>query len=531
MRLLSYIGSSILLTVVFTLLAFVERPNFYSACIAISQSKATVVSFLNLSMLVVLLLGKVFKYIFFGSLWALEIDHLYEHARYIPSEIFLVLVMMKDEFASIKFIMLFTILMFLKVFHWICTDRVDLIFQFATPPDLRAKLRLCAALVTLCLADLGSCYYCISDVLSSSTNGVMVIMFSFEFLLLANSVTKSTAKYILNLIEARFLEQNDDEDSWEPKGSWMFFIDVASDITRLATYIANLIVMLKPSGLILHIIKDIYMTSVSLFKRIRDFARYRRIRAQMDQRIANATVDDLDHDNVCIICREEMVVDGPESLNKNLRYVPKKLLCGHIVHNGCLKGWLERSQSCPICRRPVLDDSTGSSQSWTRWTGVDRNNLATGPTELRGQANEAGRQDDYENNRHSANFPTASTTPTPTIYDNNNNNSNNNSSSSLRPVGSSLGENSGSSGSSSRSDSGFYEAQVAQLEADNPAGHIIVNSDICLPSGWRTFKAKKIDGKIYIDLNAQTQVPVEFDSSDNQIADPPYASNTSESTT
>ncbi len=35
---------------------------------------------------------------------------------------------------------------------------------------------------------------------------------------------------------------------------------------------------------------------------------------------------------------------------------PKKLSCGHIFHFRCLRSWLERQQSCPTCRRMILDD-------------------------------------------------------------------------------------------------------------------------------------------------------------------------------
>lgn len=35
------------------------------------------------------------------------------------------------------------------------------------------------------------------------------------------------------------------------------------------------------------------------------------------------------------------------------RVRPKKLPCGHTLHLGCLKSWLERQQVCPTCRTPV----------------------------------------------------------------------------------------------------------------------------------------------------------------------------------
>jgi hypothetical protein len=32
-------------------------------------------------------------------------------------------------------------------------------------------------------------------------------------------------------------------------------------------------------------------------------------------------------------------------------FIAQLLPCGHILHNNCLKPWVERANSCPICRR------------------------------------------------------------------------------------------------------------------------------------------------------------------------------------
>jgi E3 ubiquitin-protein ligase synoviolin len=42
---------------------------------------------------------------------------------------------------------------------------------------------------------------------------------------------------------------------------------------------------------------------------------------------------------------------------------PKKLPCGHIFHFYCLRSWLERQQSCPTCRRTVLDNDPVQRQA------------------------------------------------------------------------------------------------------------------------------------------------------------------------
>ena len=60
----------------------------------------------------------------------------------------------------------------------------------------------------------------------------------------------------------------------------------------------------------------------------------------------DATPDDLDSaNNVCIICREEMVTRC------------KKLPCNHIFHMACLRSWFQRQQTCPTCRMDVLSQT------------------------------------------------------------------------------------------------------------------------------------------------------------------------------
>lgn len=41
-------------------------------------------------------------------------------------------------------------------------------------------------------------------------------------------------------------------------------------------------------------------------------------------------------------------LDGSEDPDQLAHLLP----CGHILHNNCLKPWVERANSCPICRRP-----------------------------------------------------------------------------------------------------------------------------------------------------------------------------------
>lgn len=75
-------------------------------------------------------------------------------------------------------------------------------------------------------------------------------------------------------------------------------------------------------------VRDLYWTFRTFRIRVRDFLRYRRVTANMDQWFANASEEQLSRaDHTCIVCREDMTVGGR---NKVLR-------CGHVFHLHCLR--------------------------------------------------------------------------------------------------------------------------------------------------------------------------------------------------
>lgn len=111
-------------------------------------------------------------------------------------------------------------------------------------------------------------------------------------------------------------------------------------------------------GLPIHIMRDLFMTARSFVKRLGALMRYRKALQDMNK-YPDATQEDLSREDTCIICREDMRPWDPSTVGAVERSRPKKLPCGHILHFGCLKGWLERQQVCPTCRRSVVMDGTG----------------------------------------------------------------------------------------------------------------------------------------------------------------------------
>ena len=175
---------------------------------------------------------------------------------------------------------------------------------------------------------------------------------------------------------------NDDleVEGWMEKGRWVFYLDIAtgmflmssgqnsklihSDFLKLVVYLSFFFILLIFYALPLHIMRDVFLTIRSFFKRISDFVKYRRATKDMNERYPDATANEVGREDVCIICREEMRpisnANDPNAAGQRPaspatdRLRPKKLPCGHILHFSCLRSWLERQQICPTCRRPVL---------------------------------------------------------------------------------------------------------------------------------------------------------------------------------
>lgn len=156
-------------------------------------------------------------------------------------------------------------------------------------------------------------------------------------------------------------------------------------------------------GLPIHIMRDLFLTARSFTKRLRAFLSYRKATQDMNTRYVDATVEDIEREDTCIICREEMrpwsvtnpVVPPGEvppprpAATVNERTRPKKLPCGHILHLGCLKSWLERQQVCPTCRRPVID---GQGAQPARGAANNGNAAGPGAQPAPGQQDGAGAQ-------------------------------------------------------------------------------------------------------------------------------------------
>ncbi|XP_074107725.1 septin interacting protein 3 isoform X1 [Cotesia typhae] len=277
--------------------------------------------------------------IFFGNLRAAELEHLVEKAWYAVTETCLAFTVFRDDFSP-KFIALFTLLLFLKSFHWLAEDRVDYMERSPVITWL-FHFRVATLLFLLSSINLTMVEYAYN---STVIKGASVqLVFGFEYAILSTVVLNITIKYILHTIDLQR------ETPWESKPVFLLYTELAIGLIKVILYVAFVTVMVKLYTLPLFALRPMYFTMRNFKKAFQDIVMSRRAIRNMNMFYPDATSEELAAaDNVCIICREEMIAAS------------KKLPCNHIFHTVCLRSWFQRQQTCPTCRLNILRSAVSS---------------------------------------------------------------------------------------------------------------------------------------------------------------------------
>ncbi|KAI8975926.1 hypothetical protein BD414DRAFT_446868 [Trametes punicea] len=349
--------------------------NFYSVAIYLSKSSRSVLILANFGFLCALLCGRVFQRIFFGSLQPREVERLYDQTWMFVTESLLAFTIFRDEF-DVPFLLMFGFLLFVKCFHWLMADRVESMDQTPYPgPPTLFHVRVNALFVVLWAIDTTMFAFAVESTLANGVGGM--VLFASEYAILLASALNAMLRYGLSILDLRRARSRGGENAppWENKSMYIFYIELLTDFLKLTTYMTFFMIILTFYGLPLNIIRDVFVTARSFITRLRALIRYHNATRDMDRRYPDATEAELAEmsDRTCIICREEMqsrnIAAQPEQAANGDQQqqqippadgpnmTPKKLPCGHIFHFQCLRSWLERQQSCPTCRRTVLDNN------------------------------------------------------------------------------------------------------------------------------------------------------------------------------
>jgi len=314
--------------------AYYQRQQFYPSVVYITKSNPSMAIIYVQAFVMVILFGKLMRKIFFGSLRAAEFEHLLDRSWYAVTETCLAFTVFKDDFSP-KFVALFTILLFLKSFHWLAEDRVD--YMERSPSiSMLFHVRVISLAALLSIIDVNFIVHAYQSTLSKGAS--VQLVFGFEYAILLTIIANTLLKYLLHSIDLY------SENPWENKAVFMLYTELIIGLVKVILYGLFIVIMVRIYTLPLFAVRPMYLTARAFKKAFNDVILSRRAIHNMNTWYPDATPEELENtDNICIICREEMVAN-----------MTKKLPCGHIFHKNCLQSWFQRQQTCPTCRLDVL---------------------------------------------------------------------------------------------------------------------------------------------------------------------------------
>lgn len=181
---------------------------------------------------------------------------------------------------------------------------------------------------------------------STITKGASVqLVFGFEYAILITMVINIAIKYALHSVDLN------SETPWDNKAVFLLYTELVMGFIKVILYVAFVAIMVRIYTLPLFAFRPMYYTIRNFKKALNDVIMSRRAIHNMNTLYPDATPDELQAaDNVCIICREEMITAS------------KKLPCNHIFHTACLRSWFQRQQTCPTCRLNILRTNNTNEQ-------------------------------------------------------------------------------------------------------------------------------------------------------------------------
>ncbi|KAG7275067.1 hypothetical protein CRUP_004833 [Coryphaenoides rupestris] len=210
----------------------------------------------------------------------------------------------------------FSALVFLHLMVQLCKDRFEYL-SFSPTTPMNSHVQVLSLLVSLLLGCLGLAVVC---GLLGATHGMHTLSFmAAECLLVIVRTGHVIMRYSIHLWDLKH------PGTWESKGTYVYYADFLFGNIWLS--MASLVIFMQ----LRYLFHEVQ-------RRIRRHKNYLRVIDNMEARFAVATEEELAVNNDdCAICWDAMLT-------------ARKLPCGHLFHNSCLRSWLEQDTSCPTCR-------------------------------------------------------------------------------------------------------------------------------------------------------------------------------------
>lgn len=308
-----------------------------------SQDNFCFWSNLNMAYCCLFLFGKIIQRVVFSDLRASELQQIQDRFwNFIFYKfIFIFGVLNVQKFNEVMWwTAWFTLLGFFHLFTQLCKDRFEyLSFSPTTSPWSHAKV--IGLLIVLVLCCNGLLFICL---FVGWPDGIHTFTFMLaECMLLLIKIIHGLIRYGIHLWDIGHTTM------WEGRSTWSYNTDLMMDLTMYTVDFAHHLHMLLWSNIFLSMASLVLCMQLrhlfyEIKKKLAKHRNYVRIIKCMESRFPLATEEELIKNNDdCAICWDSMGA-------------ARKLPCGHLFHNSCLRSWLENDTSCPTCRQSLASD-------------------------------------------------------------------------------------------------------------------------------------------------------------------------------
>lgn len=322
-------------------------PKYYLNTLSVFFSWRFFINFglLNFLLICILLIPKFLRWLAFGSLNDYEIKSIKEKFNYTLFEFIMGLIVLKHidgtklSFSGyFKYASLFICVLLLKSFHYLSAIRVK---TFINNNNLsrsgtlfkKQSAKVLIGILLLTLVDFLLIYKFTHDNLNT-----MSIIFGYEILNLFPLILLSLFRFTTSIFFLHYGKQS----ILKSKIILEFLINLARfSLFVIYTWFFNLHFTFP-----VHIIPSSYKCFRLLLTKTKDLIAYKRDVLKFnkfDESLKKVTLADKVLITDRCFCLEELIDDD------DLRI----LSCDHIFHYECLKWWLIKSKSCPMCREEV----------------------------------------------------------------------------------------------------------------------------------------------------------------------------------
>lgn len=340
----------------------------------------------NLFLLNSVLILKGVIHMLFGQLRLIEYEHILEQISYTV----ITLLLSCSSMNGLISVMQIHCVLFVccRTLHWILKDRMEVTFQ---ANDMRLTLkdillsRFMFNLLVLTAVDGIIVAYYVNKILYKSNIDVTYTLFIIsQYAILGTDLLQVILRTGLNLFElstiqnrarirrnadhhvdepvinheerpnAVAIEEDEDEDEENAGLEGKFIYEKLIDV-----FISTVKVIIKfassfSTGRVMMV--TVLWEAITTFKSARGLWKNWKSSKSLDASLMDATDIQIESGeiDICIVCMEDFL---PSHQRKSDGKKVKILPCTHALHLSCLKNWIARSPTCPICRLPIFDEN------------------------------------------------------------------------------------------------------------------------------------------------------------------------------